>query len=159
MRIERPRKPELDQQLVAAYARTFIARHDRYPLQLPGGSYATVRKQLHPALIHAHLRGTVTLGAYALDHQSQAHWLCFDADDDERWQDLRQLAQTLSEQQVTAYLEASRRGGHLWLFTPRLPGHDIRRFGHQVLDAYHLEQIELYPKQNRLTTGPGSLVR
>ena len=45
------------------------------------------------------------------------------------------------------------------MFTPSLPGHDARRFGKQLLAQHALEGIELYPKQDELRTGPGSLVR
>jgi hypothetical protein len=72
---------------------------------------------------------------------------------------LKQLAYDLKTRGVPSYLELSRRGGHLWLFTPPLSGADIRRFGRQLLLPYSLSRIELYPKQDYLTSGPGSLVR
>jgi hypothetical protein len=109
--------------------------------------------------VTAHLQGKVTLGAYALDAESVAHWLVMDADDDPGWQGLMALTRELAEQGMTGYLERSRRGGHLWLFTPPLSGTAIRRFGKYLLSQHGLEGMELFPKQDRLQTGVGSLVR
>lgn len=132
-----------------------------YPLQLENGRYISIQRQLYPDLIAAHLKGFITIGTYALDRDSKAKWICLDADDQLRWNKLVGLAQTLNEQDVTAYLEPSRRGGHLWLFTPPLSGTDARRFGKQLLADHKLDKlrIELYPKQDQLVTGPGSFVR
>jgi hypothetical protein len=47
----------------------------------------------------------------------------------------------------------------MWLFTFPLPGVDIRRFGHRLGIEHGVEAVELFPKQDRLSTGPGSLVR
>jgi hypothetical protein len=101
----------------------------------------------------------LTLGAYALDRSSQAKWICFDADDRREWRGLMGIARSLGREGITAYLEPSRRGGHLWLFTPVIPGREARAFGLQLLAAHHVQKMELFPKQERLTTGPGSLVR
>jgi len=144
-----------------AYAATFIPRDDMYPLQLENGRYISLQRELYTDLIAAHLKGLITIGAYALDKQSQAKWLCLDADDTFRWNKLIDLAHTLADQNVTPYLEPSRRGGHMWLFTFPLTGIDIRRFGKQLLIDHKLDKlrIEIYPKQDQLTTGPGSFVR
>jgi len=57
-------------------------------------------------------------------------------------------------------LERSRRGGHLWLFFERpLIGREIRKFGRGLLKHFNIDSVELFPKQNKLKTGPGSLVR
>jgi hypothetical protein len=158
---DHPPNKDLDAALVIAYAATFIPRDDEYPLQLANGRYISLQHHLYPDLIVAHLKGFITLGTYALDRQSMAKWLCLDADDQFRWDKLKALAQTLADQQVTAYLESSRRGGHLWLFTTALPGVDVRRFGKQLLADHQLDKlrIEMYPKQDQLSTGPGSFVR
>ncbi|MFC1959382.1 CHC2 zinc finger domain-containing protein [Chloroflexota bacterium] len=150
---------EVDRGLAAAYAATFISRYDMYPAQRPDGSYITLKKKLSLDLIVSHLQGTITLGAYALDTNSRAHWLCLDADNDEQWAGVYRLAKDLNQRCIPGYLETSRRGGHLWLFTRPMPGADARRFGKQLLCEYDLEDVELYPKQDELKTGPGSLVR
>lgn len=159
MRQEQPPKVELDLTLVRAYAGTFINRLDMYPIQLDTGTYVSVKKPLDWALVTLHLQGRPTLGAYALDEDSQAKWICFDADDRPGWRGLLAVARVLDQQGITAYLEPSRRGGHLWLFTPLLPGSEVRQFGRQLLAEHHLIGMELYPKQDQLVTGPGSFVR
>jgi CHC2 zinc finger len=156
---ERSPVVELAPELVRAYAETFLPRFDRYPRQNLDGSYFAIPSPLHLPMLEAHLKGRLTLGAYALDPTNHAKWLCLDADEDAQWQTLRELAQQLHTKQVSAYLEPSRRGGHLWLFFAPLTGTDARRFGRQLLREYHLPEVELYPKQDVLRTGPGSLVR
>lgn len=156
---EKPPKPELDLNLVRAYAGVFINRWDMYPMQVASGAYVTVKRPLDIALVSLHLQGQPTLGAYALNRDSQAKWICFDADDETEWRGLLAMARDLDRQGVFPYLEPLRRGGHLWLFTPPLSGSEARRFGLHVLAQYNLETIELYPKQDRLAGGPGSLVR
>jgi hypothetical protein len=81
MRAEHQPKTDLERDLVMAYAATFVPRFDLYPLQLKDGSYTLVNRELYPDLIAAHLKGFITIGAYALDTQNHAKWLCFDADD------------------------------------------------------------------------------
>ena len=156
---EQPNHPELDRGLARAYATTFIHRYDMYPIQRPDGSYITLKRKLSLDLIASHLQGFVTLGAYALDTDSQARWICLDADTREQWEGVFKLAATLGRQGVPDYLELSRRGGHLWLFLQPMPGAEARRFGKQLLAEHNLEDVELYPKQDELKTGPGSLVR
>jgi hypothetical protein len=144
---------------VAAYAATFVSRRDLYPIQLGNGSYVSVKKELTDSMVAAHIKGYITIGAYALDRSGWAKWICFDADDEERWQGLVGLAHKLDIVSVTPYLEPSRRGGHLWLFAPMIPGFQIRRFGKQLLAEHELTGIEIYPRQDKPVTGPGSCVR
>jgi hypothetical protein len=159
MRQERSQSTELDREVVAAYATTFIPRYDMYPLQLSDGRYVSVKKRLHLDLVTAHLKGLITIGAYALDEESHARWICFDADDEDGWMRLLGMAACLEREHITPYIEPSRRGGRLWLFTEPVDGVEARRFGQQLLLEHNLETVELFPKQDALTTGPGSLVR
>lgn len=152
-------QPELDLSLVAAYARTFLTRADLYPKQQADGSYITLHQPLDLGLITQHVLGQITLGAYLLGRDSTAKTLCFDADTPAAWDGLLALARTLAQRGITTYPEISRRGGHLWLFIPPLSGLFARRFGSLLLADHGLSGIELYPKQDQLTTGPGSLVR
>ncbi len=159
MPAERDHTHELDPMLVRAFSDTFVSRTDCYPLQLEDGRYAIVKKPFTLGTALSHLRGLSTVGAFALDEQSYGRWLCFDADNEAQWKQIVFLARMLDTQQVPSYLELSRRGGHLWLFTERVSGRDIRRFGKQLLTDYAIQRIELYPKQDELRTGPGSFVR
>ena len=98
----------------------------------------------------------MTLGAYVLDAQSQSRFLVLDADDAPDWRRLKALAGVLAEEGTTSYLEASRRGGHLWLFLEDgYPGEEIRGFGRGLLDHFGIEDIELFPKQDTLKRRAG----
>lgn len=170
---ERLRSVELDPQLTRAFAETFIPRWDCYPRQVDNGTYIQMREPLTIPKITRHLTNVrlgfkpFTIGAYALDENSKARWVCFDADADEQWQKLRELAISLSIQDLPTYLEPSRRGGHLWLFTPLLSGKDIRMFARNLLAKHKISEldeekkrrIEIYPKQEVLGEGAGSFVR
>lgn len=170
MKHEAEPRREVETALVSAYAQTFIPRWDRYPIQLATGTnrgtYIQVAKPLTLETVSSHLLGhrfkdvsPITLGAYALDEYSQAKWICFDADQPQQWEGLLSLARLLSDQGLHPYLEPSRRGGHLWLFTPVIAGKDARRFGNYLKAEHGVEDVELYPKQDRLLEGAGSFVR
>lgn len=146
--------------LAAGLAKAFIQRWDLYARQLDDGSYICIRKPLKLTHLASHLRGELTLGAYVLDQASQARYIVLDADDESELEKVREIHRQLAGQSVPAYLEASRRGGHLWLFFARpIPGKQARLFGQNLLKSYDLTSIELFPKQNRLSNGPGSLIR
>lgn len=146
--------------LVEGLANTFINRWDLYARQFDDGSYVCVRKPLRLAHVAAHLRGDLTLGAYVLDEASRARYIVFDADDEPQFKKLSEISRALASQAVPSYLESSRRGGHLWLFLPKpTPGKQARHFGQRLLASYPVTAIELFPKQNKLDQGPGSLIR
>jgi hypothetical protein len=141
-------------------AERFIQRFDLYPRQAESGAYYAVKKPLTSGLLVAHLAGQETLGAYLLDPGSQGRFMVLDADDEPDHRRLVALAQVLEQVGCPTYLEASRRGGHLWFFfLEKLPGTDIRRFGKGLIAYFNLGSMELYPKQGQLRTGPGSLIR
>lgn len=132
-----------------AYTGLFINRHDTFPYQTDDGSYFRVRRPLTDGIVYDHLRGRITLGAYALSEQNTCKWIAFDADNDEAFRELMGLAH-----QVPGLLERSRRGGHLWLFFEYpVEGWKARAFGKHLIGG-----MELYPKQDE-SQGPGSLVR
>lgn len=146
--------------LAEILARKFINRWDIYPEQLENGRYVSRHESLHVGLLFAHLRGEMTLGTYLLDANSRGRFLVYDADDNPGWRRLQALAHALLEQGTMGYLEPSRRGGHLWLFFNKpIAGADVRSFGTGLLSYFRVSGIELYPKQELLTTGPGSLIR
>jgi len=143
-----------------ALAQRFVQRWDLYARQLDDGRYICVHGHLGVDQIFKHLRGETTLGVYLLDQESQARFLVLDADDAHGWERLGQLARKLVDEDVPTYLEKSRRGGHLWLFlTQAVLSREARAFGHGLLAAHQVEGVELFPKQEQLVDGPGSLVR
>ncbi|MCB2160508.1 hypothetical protein KQH40_00310 [bacterium] len=151
---------ELDN-LANGLAETFIQRWDLYPQQIDNGSYLCLKKPLTNHHIKAHLLGEITLGVYLLSKDSQARFIVIDADDEEQYTQVSRMAASLEHHGVPSYLERSRRGGHLWLFFEEpVPGKDARSFGKGLITSHSLPQeIELYPKQDELGDGPGSLIR
>jgi len=148
--------------LAEILARQFIQRWDMYPQQLSNGRWLAIHEPLHKDLLIAHLRGVITLGAYLLDDRSQGRLLVLDADDKVAWQWLVCVARSLYLGGVTSYLEASRRGGHLWFFLSRkCDGRAIRQFGWGLLAMFGIDKdmVELFPKQDVLRHGPGSQIR
>jgi hypothetical protein len=146
--------------LAEILARRFINRWDMYPKQLDDGSYVTMHEALHVGLLLGHLRGQITLGAYVLDEDSRGRFLVLDADEAPDWRRLQALASVLFDMGSVSYLERSRRAGHLWLFfSERKHGKEARHFGLGLLAYFGIEDIELFPKQDKLSTGPGSLIR
>jgi hypothetical protein len=147
--------------LIEVLSRQFVQRWDMYPRQLADGRYTTVHAPLTRPLLVAHLRGVETLGTYLLDPQAQARFMVLDADNAPDRRRLAAVSQALAHLSCPSYLEASRRGAHLWFFfdTPR-NGEAVRQFGKGLLAHFNLTAIELYPKQGRLHgDGPGSLIR
>jgi len=151
--------PDLEP-LATSLASTFFQRRDMFAKQLEDGSYICIRKPLEISHLVAHLKGDITLGTYVLDSSSQARFIMFDADDESQFEQLVHLSTNLAKIAVPTYLEESRRGGHLWLFfsTP-ISGKEARRFTRKLIENHHLSGVEIFPKQDKLTTGPGSLVR
>lgn len=139
---------------------TFIQRTDLYAYQLENGGYVCVHKPISLKHVYLHLKGDMTLGAYVLDRSSQTRFIVFDADDDDQYERLVQTSNSLSHHFIFSYLESSRRGGHLWLFFQEpLSGKDARLFGKGIVETYSLADIELFPKQDCVGDGPGSLIR
>ena len=159
--LERPllRDEELSRPALVL-AKRFVQRWDLYARQLDDGRFVCVHELLGVDLLFDHLRGRITLGTYLLDQEGRARFVVFDADEKQQWQDLGSLARKLAEENVPEYLETSRRGGHLWLFlSEQVEAQEARRFGYGVLEAHGVEGVELFPKQDRLARGPGSLIR
>ncbi len=158
---EQRHKEALDPDLTHIYAEAFFNTREHFAEQLTDGTYVARKYPLTEATIEQHLRGQRTIGVYALDGQNRAKWLCFDGDDEPSFQDLKTLTLSLATQGIPAYLEQSRRGGHLWLFLDSpLPGRAVRRYARHLLEENSITSIrEIYPRQDELQTGPGSLVR
>ena len=141
-------------------AGAFIRRRDLFARQLDDGRYCCVRKPLEERHLIAHLKGEITLGTYVLDQNSQTRFAVIDADDDLQLARLADISMSLTRGGIPSYLESSRRGGHLWFFFDQsIPGKVARSFGLTILASNSLDKIELFPKQDELGDGPGSLIR
>ena len=144
--------------LVAGYASLFVHCSEQYAVQQSDGSYWRVAEPLTLSLLAAHLQGRWTLGTYLLDEGSCCAFAVFDADGVDGLATLSALAGELRGQGVPTVLEASRRGGHLWVhLVEPMPAHRVRAWLLPYAIAY---RVELYPKQDWLAPGgSGSLVR
>jgi hypothetical protein len=152
-------KQNLFRQVVILRKR-FVQRCDLYARQLDNGSYVCVREPLSLTHLLAHMKGQITLGTYILDQNSNTRFIVFDADDDCTFKCLVYMSKVLAKADMPSYLEESRRGGHVWLFFAHaMPGSKARAFGRGLLAYFQVENIELFPKQDKLTNGPGSLIR
>ncbi len=140
--------------------KTFIQRSDMFASQLEDGRYVAIKEPLTERHLVLHIQGHITLGAYMLAPDSTTNLMALDADADNGLVDLANLSYELETEGIPSYLETSRRGGHLWFFFEKPhEGEQVRAFGKGVLRRHAVEDIELYPKQDRLYTGPGSLVK
>jgi hypothetical protein len=144
----------------AVLAQRFIQRWDVYPQQLDDGRYICLHEQLNVSHLYAHLRGEITLGAYLLNQESKVRFIVLDNDSDTGWKYLITCGRKLANADIPSYLEKSRRGGHLWIFF-EIPteGGTVRKFAQGLIKKYHLKDFELYPKQDVVGNGLGSLIR
>jgi hypothetical protein len=118
--------------------------------------------------MQAHLAGERTLALSSTDAEGCCRWLCLDLDRPSGLQRLRVLRAALAARGLPGLLEASRRGGHLWLFLEApLPAREVRAGVLAALDD-HVTQggvgvlvtLELYPSAANLTPGTlGQAVR
>ncbi len=151
----RRRFKQEDLEIVHDFGRTFFNRTDEYAIQTPEGSYFLVKRQVTQRLIISHLRGSVTLATYVLGKDDTSKFAVLDVDNDERRQTLSQIHRELP---LPSYLEASRRGGHLWFFFAEpVNGAVAKAFGMEIARRFDLE-AEVFPKQAH-SEGPGSCIR
>ena len=138
----------------------FIQRWDIHAIQLNDGRYICIKKPLRPGQITQHLKGFITLGVYVLNGESETTLTVIDADSSKQYNQLILLANKLSTGGIPSYIESSRRGGHLWFFhAEAISGERSKTFGEELLAEHHLEPMEVFPKQEELGNGPGSLIR
>src|SRR5579863_6874854 len=149
---------ELSKEMVAAFASLFIHNTAHYAVQQWDGSYWHVPEPLTLDLVAAHLSGRLTLGTYLLDKDSYCSFAVFDADSSDGLEKLVGLHQWLANSGVPSLLEASRRGGHLWVhFAESTPARLARAWLRPFAQALG---VEFYPKQDMLSVGgSGSVIR
>ncbi len=136
---------------------TCIGRRDDYALQRESGLYARAGQPLTRDLLRAHLQGRLTLGTYVIDEQGCCRFAVYDADAERGLLQLLSVQQRLRQDGVASFLEASRRGAHLWVFLARpTPAGVVRG----RLHPYTPTGVEFYPKQETASfERPGSLIR
>jgi hypothetical protein len=149
---------EVSTDLVGAYASVFVHCWDRYAVQQRDGSYWRREESLTLPLLAGHVAGRWSLGTYLLDWASRCTFAVFDADQEDGLIRLAELSTELAGQGIPSLLEASRRGGHLWVHLAQpTPAHVVRAWLLPYALAY---DVEFYPKQDVLPVGGcGSLIR
>lgn len=151
--------PQEIEELAKLLAERFVVRWDWYGRQFKD-RYQAFHEPLTTELLIDHLMGKITLGTYVLDAQNRGRYMVFDADDEPNMRRLIAMSEVLAQMGCPTYREASRRGGHLWFFFGEpLSGRNIRVFGQGVLNVFNIGEIELFPKQDSLKSGPGSMIR
>src|SRR6266496_2917592 len=145
-------------ELVEVYASLFVHCWSHYAVQQRDGSYWRVKEPLTLPLLSAHLAGRCTLGTYLLDEYNRCSYAVFDADSHDGLERLVGLAMELARQGIPTMLEASRRGGHLWVHLAEpTPARVVRAW---LLPSAQSLGVELYPKQDTLgPDGACSLIR
>jgi hypothetical protein len=144
------------------WERLLVNRPQPTAVQQDDGSYRWVNKPCTLALLREHLAGRVTLALSSLDADGGARWACLDADAPESLGTLVQLHAALGDRGWPGIVEASRRGGHLWLFCAEvMPASLLRRalfgvLGRVQQQGLHLPKVEVYPDKD---TGLGHAVR
>lgn len=149
--------------LALSYAEQLLTRRDTYAVQQSDGRYLRVDAPLDRAALMAHLTGVQTVAFYALNHQRQARWVCFDSDAQDGLAHLLVVQQALAALGITTLREASRRGGHLWLLCARPVMASLLRglaFGVLAVVAARgdlpdnvAQHIEVYPSADVLGKG------
>jgi hypothetical protein len=93
----------------------FANRTQPYALQQPDGSYRWIYEDCAPQLVAAHLAGELTLALSSTSVRACSRWACLDVDVPGSLPQLVALRAALAELGLPSLVEASRRGGHLWL--------------------------------------------
>ena len=125
----------------------FVNRDDTYCIQSEQGRFPRTYGPLDMQRLAEHLVGQITLSVDAQSPQGLSRWLVFDSDAATGQADLLRLATLLAEWGLYSVQEASRRGGHLWVFFERpQPAGALIRLGQATQRALGLV-LEAYPDQ------------
>jgi hypothetical protein len=148
----------ISDELASVFGQVFVYVGDDFAVQQRNGSYWRQAEALTLLCLKMHLEGRWTLGTYLLDEYSRCMFAVFDADTIDGLARLATLARELAQQGIPTMLEASRRGGHLWVhLAGPTSAHVVRTWLLPYAQAY---EVEFYPKQDRLAPdGVGSLIR
>jgi len=144
-------------EVLSCYARLFVGRRNDYAVQQEDGRYRRAGRSLTYTLLEEHLLGVQTLGTYVIDEQGTCRFAVLDADQADGITVLVGVQERLHQDGIPSYLEASRRGCHLWVFCDRLvKASHLRRW---LLPSCPAWNVEFYPKQDESQAGYGSLIR
>ena len=138
----------------------FIKRWDVHAIQTPDGRYVSIKKPITGRDLNLHLKGVITLGTYNLTKNDMTDYIVLDADGEVPHQQLFSMANDIAEEGIPSHMELSRRGGHLWFFSEDpISGKDAKNFGENLLQSHNINGVEVFPKQETISGGVGSLIR
>ena len=146
------------------YARTFAARLDDH-VAYTGSMWSRAGRPLTAEAVLRGLRGDgPSLSGYFLTPQSSGHVAAIDFDSDDGLDLAKRCRNGLARRGAPAWVEASRRGAHLWVVCDRVhTGLVLRRFLRAVLRDEGIEEtpkVELRPAQDEIRPdGFGSPLR
>jgi hypothetical protein len=150
---------DLPPALLEEWRARFVNRTMPYALQQVDGSYRWAYDACELETLTAHLRGELTLALASTNARGDCRWLCLDVDVPGMLRQLLMLRDALTEHELPGLVEASRRGGHLWLFFDApLPAVAARYVLAKTLEAVSAEGVEV-PAHERYPDlgGPGGL--
>ena len=143
------------EEFLPQFAGMFINRTDDYAVQRENGRYMRVGVPLTWEVVREHVQGKQTVGTYVMNAHGLCRYVVYDADSEDGLDVLLGVQAHLANDGILSYLEASRRGGHLWVLLDGMyRASDVRRW----LPPYCPVGVEFYPKQDE-GTGYGSLIR
>jgi hypothetical protein len=140
--------------LVRAWRGMLSNRTKPYAVQVPDGTYRWIERRCRLVTLADHLAGLRTVALSSLDQAGWTRWACLDVDAVDGLRSLQAIARRFTDLGAPTQLEASRRGGHLWLFLAEpLPAALVRQAILGVLeycaaDGLTLPSIELYPDKD-----------
>ena len=147
-----------------SYAAQFAARSDAFAGWVQSGQWVCHREALTAEVIAAGFAGGPSVSGYTINPDNRTHVACIDFDSEDGLALARQLRATMAHRDVQGYVEASRRGSHLWvLLDHELPARTVRRALKAFLrDAGITEtpKVELRPSHDEIKPdGYGSPIR
>lgn len=150
-----PSQQQFTSEQLLRYMDLFVGRSDDCALQTSTGRYVRTGRPLTRQEITRHLRGEQTLATYVIDERGCCRFCVFDDDTGQSLHRLTRLQSWLTSMGYPTYLEASRRGGHLWAFFDRsVPASQVRDW----FLPFCPPDMEFYPKQSE-GRGYGSAIR
>jgi hypothetical protein len=151
----RPVRPQsFPSGLLEGWRRLFVNRSQPYAVQQAGGTYRWRQEPCDLAVLAGHLAGAHTLALSATDARGWCKWVCLDADAADALPQLVTLARWFAADGLPGVLEASRRGGHLWLLLAEaVPAPAARYAVHEALEraavaGVPLPTLEVYPDRD-----------
>jgi len=140
----------MDKEHIDTYRSLFIHQEGRFAAQTARGSYVLRPRPVSDELVQQHLAGDFTAGWYAFRDDGTITWACVDSDEDDGLRDLSRLWDHFRQYDVPSYLEQSRRGGHLWVFTEPIAALPVRRMVVALVEQANIGPVEVFPKQDEL---------